>query len=79
MNSANNLLEQVWESEVGERAALIHDAISGLTNMHARLRQQGAPPALIERIFDIRAELNKSLEALVDLRPCFPKKPDWYR
>lgn len=75
MSNANNIREQVWESDIAEQELLIRDNINGLTNIYERLRFQQAPPALIERIFEVRADLSKSLDNLAELRRCFPPRP----
>ena len=72
---ANNIVEQVWESDVVEQTTLIKDTLKGLTNIYERLRFQQAPPALVERVFEARADLAKTLDDLDEIRQCFPLRP----
>jgi hypothetical protein len=74
----NNLREQVWREDLLSHGIQVRDALKGLDNLYERLKFQNAPPSLVERFFDIRAELADTLDAIDELSPCFPERPqEW--
>lgn len=72
----NNLYEVVWREEVEDQEKFIRDSLIGVTNIHVRLKEQRAPQELVERLFDLKSRLEKSLEDVRELRKCFPSNPN---
>lgn len=68
----NNVYEIVSRSEIEDQETHLRDALIGMNNIYTRLRQQNAPQALLEAVFDIRHQVEDCLKGVREVRDCFP-------
>lgn len=50
----NNVYEVVTRNEIEDQETHLRDALIGVSNIYARLRQQRANDALLEVVFELR-------------------------
>jgi hypothetical protein len=69
------LSDQIWREDLIDQQDYVQSFTRMLVGWSERLRYQGAPPALVQRVDNLRDQAAAMCDELEALKVCFPKEP----